>query len=157
MPRRFQQAARYLQGSGALGDLLACIERNAELLRAVRRALPPPLDAHCLHAAIEDRTLTLVSDSPVWASRLRFLAPEVQRALNANQGGVASIRVRVQPVSNHVAHRGSAVTRPALSAATIKHLLVTAENVADEGIAAALRRLAEAGKQDQAEAAKGRM
>lgn len=157
MPKRFQQAARYLQGSGTLGNLLACIERNAELLRAVRRALPHPLDAHCLHAAIEDRTLTLVSDSPVWASRLRFLAPEVQRALNANQGRVASIRVRVQPVSNRDTRRSSAATRPALSGATIKHLLETAENVTDEGIAAALRRLAEAGTESQAEAAKGRM
>lgn len=157
MPRRFQQAARYLQGSGALGNLLACIERNAELLRAVRRALPPPLDAHCLHAAIEDRTLTLVSDSPVWGSRLRFLAPEVQRALNANQCGVERIRVRVQPASNRDGHRNSAATRPALSEATITHLLEAAENVADEGIAAALRRLAEAGTGYQAEAAKGRI
>lgn len=158
MARSIPHASRFLQHSGPLAPLLAEISRAEALLRAVNRCLPPPLDTHCLHATLHEGALTLVTESPVWASRLRFFAPEISRALSADYGRISGCRVRVRPQVVAAEHRDG---RPTLSQATVDHLLQAAAGAQDEAIAEALRRLARAGAvatepADQ-EVAKGRM
>jgi len=138
-------ASRFLQGNEQIAALLAQIERSASLLRAVRRALPPPCDIHCLHAGLHQGVLTLTCDSPTWAARLRFMAPQVQDGLRGAYGEITSCRVRVQPQGEP---RARADVRPRLSPETIGHLRRAAEDMDDPRIAAALRRLAQAGAGD---------
>lgn len=147
MRKPIRHAYQFLQGSDPIAALLAGIERNATLLRAIRRALPPPLDAHCLHAALERGALTLVADSPVWSSRLRFFVPELERALSTRYGSIDSCRIRIQPVAQPTAPGSSSQSRRRLSAKTVKHLLETAADMEDPDIATVLRRLANCGKQ----------
>jgi hypothetical protein len=113
------------------------------LQRRIRRALEPDLRPHCLHATLEGGRLTLVSDSPVWASRLRFGAPGLMAAL-AGERPVTEVRVRVAP---QAAARSGLATQPAvtLSAGTVSHLLGAAESMEDPDLAAALRHLAGSG------------
>ena len=141
MSRQIQHASRFLRGNDTVGALLAGIERNARLLGDIRPILPPPLSLHCLHAAIEQGTLVLLTDGPVWGSRLRFFAPELQRALRPRHGRIAACHVRVIPPSSTLA---SEPTFPGakLSVTTVAHLIDAARIVKDEAIAAALRRLA---------------
>jgi len=154
--RQIRHASRFLRANDAIGSLLADIERNARLLDEIRGILPPSLAAHCLHAAVEQGILVLLSDSPVWGSRLRFVAPELQRALEPRHGGIADCRIRIAPPSLHCANERSA-PEAKLSRETVMHLFDAAESAKDEEIAAALRRLAaRAGHPDQTEAANGR-
>jgi hypothetical protein len=158
MARSIPHASRFLEHSGPLAPLLAEIARADALLRAVHRCLPPPLDSHCLHATLHEGTLTLVTESPAWASRLRFFAPEISHALGGDYGRISACRVRVRPQVVAAEHREGA---PTLSQATVDHLLQAAAGAQDGAIAQALRRLALAGaaaaeRADQ-DVAKGRM
>jgi hypothetical protein len=114
------------------------------LQRRIRRALEPDLRPHCLHATLEGGRLTLVSDSPVWASRLRFGAPGLMAALAGEGPAVSEVRVRVAP---QAAAGSGLATQPAvtLSAGTVSHLLGAAESMEDPDLAAALRHLAGSG------------
>jgi hypothetical protein len=143
VPKKIRHACRFLAGNEKIAAYLGVIERNARLLSEAKQALPPPLNAHCLHAALTARVLTLTTDSPAWSSRLRFFAPELTRSLAPQYGTIASCRVRIQPPA--VASCPEAAPKHRLSAETKQHLLDAAAGIEDSDLAAALRRLAKVG------------
>jgi hypothetical protein len=139
-----------LRASDSAAALLAAIDGNRTLLQAVREALPPPLDAHCLFAGIADGTLTLVTDAPAWSSRLRFFAPELLSSLQCNHGPIETTRIRVQPTCAPRAPRERDGSDYRLSERTVRLLRDTAEGLGETDLARALRRLADAGDADSA-------
>ena len=143
MPKNIRHACSFLNGNEKIAAFLGVIERNDQLLREVRRALPPPLNEHCLLAVLDAGILTLTTESPVWSSRLRFFAPELLGSLARKRGPVTSCRVRVQPLA--VAPIPNDASRLRLSARTQRHLVDAAAGIEDAELAAALRRLAKAG------------
>lgn len=145
MPKKIRHACRFLAGNEKIAAYLDMIERNACLLSKTKQALPPPLNAHCLHATLTAGVLTLTTDSPVWSSRLRFFAPELTRNLAPQYGTIASYRVRIRPPA--VGSCSEAAPKHRLSAATKQHLLDAAAGIEDADLAVALRRLARAGSQ----------
>ena len=143
MPKEIRHACRFLASNKEIAAYLGVIERNAQLLREARLALTPPLNAHCLHAALDAGELTLTTDSPVWSSRLRFFFPELARSLAPRYGGITSCRVRVQPAA--AAPCPIRTPKHRLSATTKQHLLDAAAGIEDADLATALRRLAKVG------------
>jgi hypothetical protein len=87
-----------LLGSGILASLLA---RSRELRRLdilLAELLPAPLNAHCRILSIRNSILVLAADSPVWAARLRFHAPQLEKHLAEHLAGKRqTIHVRVRP------------------------------------------------------------
>jgi hypothetical protein len=146
MPKFIQHATRYLRSSTTISAFLASVERDAEVLRTVRAALPAPVDKHCRHATMDGSTLVITTDSPVWGSRLRFLTPELQTALAPAYGTIGSCRVRIQAemAACPVSPKDSEM-RAQMSRATANHLLETAAAMDDTELADAFRRLARAG------------
>jgi hypothetical protein len=128
-----------------MAELLHVIESNRRLLGKVRDGLPPPLDQHCLHASMEDGVLTLVADSAVWGSRLRFFAPELTKTLRDSAGRIASTRIRIQPVASPHGNLHGPTRSLRMSKDTVKLLMDTAEGLGDTRLSRALRRLAETG------------
>ena len=57
--------------------------------------LPSGLSAHLTAAIARDQVLVLFTDSPAWATRLRFAAPGLRAAL----GGFREVQVRVVPAA----------------------------------------------------------
>ena len=145
MPKQFRHAYRFLRRNDMIARYLTAIERDARLLREIRSALPQPLDEHCLHASLDAGALTLLTDSPVWSSRLRFFVPDLERALAPRHGSIASCRVRIQPPAVVPSPAPGAPPKHKLSAGTTRHLMEAASGIEDAQIAAALRRLAKAG------------
>jgi len=145
VPRYFQQVSRFLRPDETTAVSLAAVQRNGRLLREIRDVLGSPLDEHCLHASLDGRVLTLVTDSPVWSSRLRFFAPEIELGLDTRYGSISAWRIRVRPSA------GERRTGPThkLSAAAVQHLIEAAAGIADARLAAALRRLAKTGAGDR--------
>jgi hypothetical protein len=126
-----------------VASLVAASERDALVLRILKQAVPPPLRGHCLHATLDARTLVITTDSPVWGSRLRFLSPELVKAMG-ELGRVDSVRVRIQLPGGTRRQQDTGVQRR-LSEATVGHLLEAAVVVGDVDLAEAYRRLARAG------------
>jgi hypothetical protein len=122
------------------GSLVAAVERDAQVLHILKQAVPPPLRGHCLHATLDARALVITTDSPVWGSRLRFLGPELVKAV-CELSRVDSVRVRIQ-LSRGEQDSGA---RRRLSEPTVAHLLEAAAAVGDADLAEAYRRLARAG------------
>lgn len=70
-----------------------CAQQN--LLADVRQCLPADLAPHCSAAQLRDGTLVLHSDSPVWATRLRYLAPQLRSVLIPEHPALREIKIRL--------------------------------------------------------------
>lgn len=134
-----------LVNQDALRAILGAVERQRLLLAVVQARLPPPLDQHCRYADLEDGRLTLVTDSPVWGARLRFLAPELLTGLRETHGMIKECRVRVQPTSLPTKLPTQTHRAIGMPPAAVRLLLAAAETQAGTELGLALRRLAEAG------------
>ncbi len=67
--------------------LLRSLKIQAELLGRVRKAVPAALAVHCRYCVMrEDGRMVVFTDSPAWATRLRFYSPSLLAALNADGG-----------------------------------------------------------------------
>jgi hypothetical protein len=131
-----------LLGSSALGDVVGEARAGDRVLAALRRALPADLAVHLSAAHLRDATLIVVADGPAWATRLRFLEPELKAALDARTRRVVRrVAVRVGPPVPAPRAPAPAASRP-LSAAARAALESGAAGVTDPKLAAALRRLA---------------
>lgn len=139
MPTR--HISRFLHRNHRLHPILARIDNDRRLLEAVRTAVPDGLKEHCVHAAVQGDALILFTTSPVWATRLRFAAPDLIQSI---PGLSPDTRLTVRIAT------GSNIPRPGphppkasrLSPETRHHLLQAADGLADADLAAALRRLA---------------
>lgn len=71
------------------------ISAQKALLAELRRLLPGELADHCIAAQQRGPQLVLHVDSPVWATRLRFLAPGLLELLRAEHPGLHDIRIKL--------------------------------------------------------------
>lgn len=84
--------------SGAQSRLLARARLLVELDAQLQTLLAAPLQQHCRVLALREPVLVLAADSPVWAARLRFHAPQLVRQFSLPRSmQLRSIRVRVRP------------------------------------------------------------
>ncbi len=146
VPKRFQHACRFLRQNEKTAGCFAAIEGHTQLLREIQAVLPPPLDEHCLYASLDTGVLTLLTDSPVWSSRLRFFTPELEHHLTPRHGPIVTCRIRVRPGASISSSKAS---NNKLSATTVQHLMDAAAGTEDARLAAALRRLAKTGTRNR--------
>jgi hypothetical protein len=85
-----------LEASVRLRPLLGRLRADQALTVRVRGLLPEDLAAHLEGVRTRDGALVLLTASPVWASRLRFAAPALRRAMPETRG----IGVKVIPRSS---------------------------------------------------------
>lgn len=131
-----------LLGGDALGGVVDAARSGDRVLAALRRALPADLAAHLVGAQQRDAELLIVADGPAWATRLRFLEPELKAALDARTRRVVRrVVVRVGPPPAPPRPAAPPPSRP-LSPAARAALEAGAAQVSDPRLAAALRRLA---------------
>lgn len=135
-----QPIQRLLGSRQALTRLEARLTAQSRLLEQVRGLLEPALAQHCSGAILAGKTLTLLVAGPVWGSRLRYLAPQLERQLQQQGLGARRLRVRVVPPEGRPARRRPRRARP-LSANNAKLLRDTAAAVGDRQLGEALLRL----------------
>lgn len=59
-------------------------KKLAEFTQLLRRVLPPECLGHVEVANIRDQNLMLITDSPVWTTRLRQLSPQILQFIRSN-------------------------------------------------------------------------
>ena len=115
------------------------------LTSLLRSELPPESDGHYHVANIQGRTLVIMTDSPVWTTRLRQLGPRILSVLKDRGGkNLQHIRVFSRP------GRSPTVKPPAppkaapepISPESSRLISQTASFIDDEGLRGALLRLA---------------
>lgn len=82
------------------------ISAQKALLGEVRRLLPGDLAPHCVAARAHQRQLVIYADSPAWATRLRFIAPQLPSLLRSHHPTLQEARVRL------LISRGAPASRP---------------------------------------------
>jgi hypothetical protein len=133
---------RKLLGGSQYSRLISQARTLMALEVLLQELLPEPLKTHCHLLAIRDETLVLAADSPVWAARLRFHAPQLVKQLSRNQTvKLRTIRIRVRPPERNVPEKCPGPMRQ-LSKNSTAALQQVAQNVSDPGLKTALLRLA---------------
>ena len=123
--------------------MLQHAKRLDALTDQVRKHLPRDLAEKSQVIDYKNNVLVLLTESPVWAARLRFASTGLRKALSsAGSLPVARIRVRVAPEALHPVPPGRQ-TPPRISAANARLLKQTALGLEDKPPAMALTRLAD--------------
>ncbi len=135
-------------------ELAELMRRSRQLqlvARRVRNLLPAALARECQPGNVVNDTLYLYVSSPVWATRLRYLAPELVKELRLRpeMGRISKIRIVVQPEAI-IQEEVPAAPPPQISPANAELLDQAAATAATPRLSAALRRLARRGGDDRA-------
>ena len=92
---------KYLTGKkGDVADLVTQAKQLHLIDVEIRKFLDQPLTDHCQVAGFKEGVLTLITDSPAWASRLHFYIPTLITELKQNTTrlqGLNKIVIQVQP------------------------------------------------------------
>jgi len=131
-----------LLGTGRLADLLARSRELRKMDTLLTELLPAPLNAHCRILSIRNTILVLAAESPVWAARLRFHAPQLGKQLaELLCTKRCTIHVRVRPPETALPPQSP---KPAIQPGRqgIAALQQAAQNVSDPALKTALLRLA---------------
>ena len=142
---KLDSVSKLLARDGRLQSLLRRAEAVESLNALVRGHLAAPLDQHCRVANLKNGVLTLQTESPAWAARLRYTVPQLLAALRADprlESAFTTIRVSVVPQQ---VRRDRPGRRASLSSRSADSLRAAAEGMSDPRLAAALRRLARRG------------
>ena len=81
------RTTRQLFSGAVLRAVVEQVEQHGMILRYVREALPIALAEHCKDCLTDGGRLVIFTDSPAWASQLRFYAPAIRTRLKTACGG----------------------------------------------------------------------
>ena len=123
-------------------DSLRRLTRNSKRLQnlnsRVRNYLPAPLNSHCHVANLNERTLVLMVDSPIWATKIRLFLPKLIKTAGDQ---IDNIEIKVRPLGHETVSRPS--RRPnRMSESTSKLLIQLANSTEEQKLKNALKRLA---------------
>ena len=95
MARSPKSVRHLLKDKPTLKFLEIEIRAQMALLQQVRAFLPGDLQERCRAARIRDQQLILHTESPVWATRLRYLTPQLLGLLRREHPGLTGITVKI--------------------------------------------------------------
>ncbi|MFC1749256.1 DciA family protein [Pseudomonadota bacterium] len=125
--------------NSGLGNLAHQSSKLNRLNRELVHLLPPPLPDHCSIAKIENGVVTLIVDSPAWASRARFQTQTIIKGLTKFKVKSVNIKTKLSQPSppKTVKHKAK------MSFKTSNLLIQLAEATTDQRLKQALLRLSQ--------------
>jgi hypothetical protein len=113
----------------------------ASLNLQLQKHLPDSLGKHCQLANYRSNTLVIQSESAAWASKLRYLLPQLRRELSQYTAfsGLKDIHIRVVATATEPREKPSP---PRLSKQSAQLLEQAAASISDPGLGKALAQLA---------------
>lgn len=129
---------------GVLGQLMARADRLARLSQIFHAYLPPHLRDHAVLVRLDAEGWEVQTDSPNWATRLRYALPTIRQALGQQVGmTLPKPRIRVVPAAKPIQPQRPRLT---LTRRNAEVLETAARTLTDPRLGAALRRLAAHGR-----------
>lgn len=150
-PSGTKSIGHLLQGIETRGgaSLHQALASHAELEQRLLSRLPTPLRDHCRVGCIRNNTLIILVDSAAWATRLRFLAPQLVNQLSRDGSVTLSkLEVRIRPQNGPAGSPPAVRTASGLSAENAALITSLARSVGDEKLSRALQRLARRRRND---------
>ena len=128
-------------GTG-LGKLVCKAEHLIALEQKLCSFLPSPLDKHCKVSGLSNRSILLITDSSVWATKLRFMTPEILKFMKTecSSARLKSVRISIRPeIHNKSSKTGRKIV---ISTATSKMIKNIASNIQDDELRSSLQKIA---------------
>ena len=144
-----QTVRQLIHSSHSLSRLFNEASSRSQLTERIRLCLPAELHPHCLAASVQGTTLVLYTDTPAWATSLRYQYRHLQTQLKHEHDlcQIEQIRVRVQPGPTQQPSPALNSEPPDRSSPTAM-LDSLADAAVDERIRTALKRLSRRRRQD---------
>jgi len=118
------------------------IETQTRLLKKIQSLLPEHLSSHVLYCVLNNKKLSLYTDSAIWSSQLRFYHQTILQALLRTHSGVIEtlqIKIIPQTIKQDDSEEKEHKTLP--SSENIDFILQQAEQQSDETLKKALLKL----------------
>lgn len=146
--RTLRSSNEHMQGSNSqVGKLILQTKRLSEINHIFHAFLPAYLHDHASLAKLDSEGWVVQTDSPVWATRLRYILPSLQKPLSEKLGfQVPAPRIRVAPPAVPLPPPPRA-RRMTVTDDTAKVLEGAARNLSDPRLGAVMARLAAHAKQ----------
>lgn len=144
VPKRLVRLASLLQSRNpSIAALLERAREHEAIRRRVFAVLPENARSHCISVVGGKQGITLYADSPAWATRLQFLRGAVASSLTPSSGE-GSVRIRIKVLPELLRDPRAKFRRHPLQITNEARntILSAAEGIADDGLRAALVRLA---------------
>jgi hypothetical protein len=140
---RIEKARRVASASGGrLSSLQARAEALARLREMVASALPAHIAQQCQLANLRGETAVFICSSASWATRLRYMEPQLGELLQRLEGGAVR-RLQIRVATPAAAPAPAASQRnAALGEGAVSAIERAAALIGDPDLSAALRRLA---------------
>ena len=129
---------RLLGQNPTLRQIAQAVGAREKLLAEVRDRLPADMAPHCLFAQHRGDLLVLYVDSPAWATRLRFQAPQLLGAVGGAYQKKAQVAVRLLVQGTGRRPSGDVRKRSPAAASTVTE---AAAGIDDRELQSALLRL----------------
>ncbi len=120
----------------SLGNLIRQSSQLNHINQELAHLLPYPLSFYCVAVKLEGGTLTIIADSPAWASRARFQSKQIVKALNI-KSVVIKTAISTQPTPTPPKRQAS------MSSETANLLIQLADDVSDPKLKEAIHRLSQ--------------
>ena len=126
---------------GPVKDLMVRAKELLQLETLIREFLDPVLKRHCRVAGFKNGDITLLADSPVWATRLRCQVPVLMTLLRRTwpNAELRKMLVKVSPFWLPEKPPRRQLIRSQSAAAVLQEV---ADTIEDEQLSRTLRRLA---------------
>ena len=119
MARSPKSVRHLLKDKPALKLLELEISAQKALLEQVHKLLPADISRHCVAAQKRGQQLILHTDSPVWATRLRYQAPQLITLLKSGHPSLRGVKIRLNLTRSPPRRRLPAAQHSDIAAAII--------------------------------------
>ena len=131
-----------LSKNRTIGSLYTHSLEILKLQSALRSKLDPSLKDHVYITKVNPDNILIYTDSPVWASKLRFLTTEILNIVKnvPSYKKIETVRIKVSPSLGPISNNTNQIS---ISPLTAKHLEQVAENINDSNLQSSLLKLAQ--------------
>jgi hypothetical protein len=141
MNGKFKPLKNYLQIHTKFATIRSQMQQNQASLRLVKGLLPAPLNEHCQSLVLKHNHLILYTDSPAWASKLRYFSRELIARLRNKHIDINKVSIKIMVDNREVKARRKVREARLLSSENANLLSRVADHTTDPELREALRRL----------------
>ncbi|MDH5183766.1 MAG: DUF721 domain-containing protein [Gammaproteobacteria bacterium] len=149
--RPAKQIYKLLTSSKQAKGLLQRVAHNKQLTSIMQASLPSPLASFCQTGTLTDNRLTIITSSPVWAAKLRYLLPALLKQLQTHKpfSQVTEINIKISNITFYSEVQPKQHRKASMSPHSADIIQQTANSVNDKALRESLLRLSLHGKKPE--------
>jgi hypothetical protein len=142
MAKRPQSIRQVLNADEELRRLHQNISQQQHLANQVKDSLPGQVAQHCHVISLDGNNVRIVTDSSLWAAKIRFSEPQLLASIRRKYPHVCDLQVSTRPIAQTKPLRVARRAKAQFTAKSTQHVKNAAKSVSNEPLKQAMQRLA---------------